>query len=421
MVPVLPLLGALFFVYLFARGLGELALRLRLPALVGEIIAGIVIANVALGSFHLEAAIGLSATSTTGTVSIDALTTLADIGIVFLAFAVGLEILPSAVRRVARSAAKTAAWGTTLPFVFGFTFLIILDGPGAWPAALFAGVALAVSSLVVTARLLREHQLLGMDEAHVILGAALIEDVVGAVALTIVLALTAESDHGPIDLVYQVGILVAGAVISALFFLVVAPPLLRRYAARPSRPHLATQNAAFVLALLLCLGAAALASTFQVASIVGAVLAGMALAEFRDRFDLRARFEALNTFFVPFFFAGIGLLVSTNELLAIWPIAAALTVLAVAGKLASVPAESRNLGRRGALRVGSGLIPRGEVAILVAVTAFGSGLITGDLYSAIVVMAIVTSVIGPILLHRLSGGGAPGTETGTGQPEPAGV
>lgn len=418
---VLPLLGALFFVYLLARGLGEVALRLRIPALVGEILAGIVIANVAWGSFHLENWIGLNAATSTGTVNLDALKGLGDIGVVFLAFAIGLEILPSAVRRFARSSGHTALWGTTVSFLVGFSLLLAVEGLAAWPAALFAGASLVVASLIVTARYLRDHDLLGSNEAHIILGASLIEDVVGAALLTVVLAITAETEHGPIDLVYQVGIVVAGALIFVGFFLLLAPRLLRRYVAgaraEPARPRWATRNAAFVLALLLCLGASALAASVQLASIVGALLGGMAISEFRDRFDLRSGFEALNTFFVPFFFAGIGLLVSVNDLLAVWPLASALTVLAVLGKFAGAPSEARQLGWRGALRVGAGLTPRGEVGIVVALTAFTAGLISGDIYTAIVVMSIVTAIVGPVLLHRFTRDLPPPADTGP--PEPA--
>ena len=402
MVLALPLLGALFFVYLFALAFGAATRRLGLPVLVGEILAGIVIANLAVGSFDLESWIGLGAASSQGVVSRDALTGLADIGVIFLAFAVGLEVLPSAVARFARPAAKTAAWGTTVPFALGFGFVLLLRGPGAWPAALFVGVALTVTSLTITARLLRDHGLLDSNEAHLILGASLIEDVVGAALLALALGVTAETDHGPIDLVYQVALVLGGALLFVVVFFRIAPRLLRRHAASgpatPASP--AARNTALVLAILLCFGASALASSFQLASIIGALLAGMALAEFRDRYDLRERFATLNTLFAPFFFAAIGLLISVGDLLAVWPLAAALTALAVLGKLASVPREASLLGPQTALRVAAGLVPRGEVGVIVALTAFEAGLISADLYTAIVVMAIATSVIGPILLHR---------------------
>jgi len=421
---VLPLVGVLFFVFLLSRGLGEVAQRLELPALVGEIVAGIVIANFAFGSFHLESWLNLDPASPGGIVNRDALGALSDVGVVFLVFAVGLEIRPEDLRRFGRVSAATAAGGIVIPFGLGVGFLLLIEGPSQWAAALFVGVALVVTSLIVTARFLREARLLDTTEAHVILGAAVIEDIVGVILLTFVLGVTAGAEHGPVDLVYQVLVVSGFAVVFVLFFLYLAPRLVRRYL-DPSGPkrislRLRTRPAAFVLVLLLCLGASALAASFELASIVGALFAGMALSEFRDRYDLRRAFETLNTFFVPFFFVGIGLAVSTGDLLAAWPLAAALTVLAVGGKFASSVYDAGTLGRTPSLRVAAGLVPRGEVAIIVALTAFGAGLISGDLYTAIVVMAMLTSIIGPYLLHRLFRGAAARPSEGPAAPSPEG-
>jgi Kef-type K+ transport system membrane component KefB len=422
MASVLPLVGVLFFAYLLARALGELCERVGLPALVGEIVAGIVIANVVVGSFHLENWVGLDPTTSSGIVNQDVLDALAGIGIVFLVFAVGLEVRPSSLRSFGRLSATTATWGTTVPFVLGVAFVLLVEGPSQWPAALFVGVALGVTSLIVSARVFRERDLLETTEAHVVLGAAVIEDVVGVVLLTVALGVTAGTEHGPIDLVYQVGVVVAFAVAFALFFLYLAPRVVRRYA-DPSIPKLVplrfrTRNAVLVLVLLFCLGASALAASFQLASIVGALFAGMALSEYRARYDLRNAFETLNTFFVPFFFVSIGLAVSSADLVAVWPLAAALSVLAIVAKLTGVPHESRHLGRLPAFRVGVGMVPRAEVAIIVAITAYDAGLLTGDLYTAIVVMAIVTSIVGAAWLHYLvrgsTGGPAPEEPEATG-------
>jgi len=422
---VVPVLGAVFFVYFLALGFGALTRRIGLPSLVGEILAGIVIANAAFGAFDLQTWLGLSTSTSQGTINRDALGALSDIGVVFLAFAVGLEVLPTAVRKIARSAASIAILGTTIPFLLGFLLLVALDGTGAWATALFVGIALMVTSLTVTARFLRERNLLNTDEAHLLLGSALFEDVIGTAALTVALAITAEQLHEPGDLVYQIGVVVGGAVAFVLFLIYAAPRLVRRYApahgpnAPPNPPE--HRTTVFVIAILFCLGASTLASSFELASIIGALLAGMAMSELRERYDLREGFGALNTFFVPFFFASIGLLVSVNELAAVWPLATALIVLAVAGKLAPVPIERRRHGREVAWRVSAGLVPRAEVAIIVALTAFGAGLITGDIYAAIVVMAIATAVIGPVLLHYLYPRTPAAAPEAAAEPEATGV
>jgi Kef-type K+ transport system membrane component KefB len=424
MTSVLPLVGVVFLVFLVARGLGEVTQRLGLPALIGEIVAGIAIANVVVGPYRLEALFGLDPTTAAGLVNGDALHTLAELGVVFLVFAVGLEVRPDVLRRFARTSVLTAVGGIVVPFGLGVGFLLLLEGPSQWPAALFVGVALVVTSLIVTARLLTEHRLLGTTEAAIILGAAVVEDIAGVILLTLVLGATSDIDHGPVDLVYQIGIVIAFAVAFVLFFLYVAPRLVRRLAESHApgqiRPHWRTRNAAFVLVLLFCLGVSTLASSFELASIVGAFFAGMALAEFRDAYDLRNGFETLNTFFVPFFFVSIGLEVSTGELWATWPLAAALTVLAIGGKFASAVYDAGQIGRTPALRVAAGLVPRGEAAIIVALTAFTAGLISGDLYTAIVVMAIATSVVGPYLLSRLFRGAAGPPSEASSSPGPEG-
>ncbi|HTT14260.1 MAG TPA: cation:proton antiporter [Thermoplasmata archaeon] len=405
MSPVLPLVGVLFFVFLLARGLGELAERLGAPALVGEIAAGIVIANLVVGNFHLLAALELDPSTGAGALNREVLEALVEIGVVFLVFAVGLELPASDLVRSFRISSRTAAFGVVVPFALGALFLVALEGPANVLPALFGGTALMVTSLTVTARFLRERDLLGTVEARVILGAAVIEDVVGVVLLTVLLGIAAGRIHGPVDLLVQVGVVLAFAGIFAVAVLRYGPRLVRRYVDPADRTdgvsRFRTRNAVLVGALLLCLGASALAQSFQLASILGAFFVGMALAEYRDRLELRSAFEALNTFFVPFFFVGIGLLVSVGDLAATWPLAIALTVLAVVGKLAAYAFESKALPRRTALRVSVGMVPRGEVGIIAALAAFSAGFINGDLYTALVLTSAATAIIGPLWLARL--------------------
>jgi Kef-type K+ transport system membrane component KefB len=402
---VLPILGVLFFVYLIARALGEVAERLGLPALVGEIVAGVVIANVVVGSFSLPSALDLSAGTSTGAVNQQILTALADIGVVFLVFAVGLEIRTSELLSVLRISARTATFGILVPLGLGTGFLLLVEGLGSTLPALFVGTAMVVTSLTVTAHFLRDRGLLATREARVILGAAVIEDIAGVVLLTTLVGIAANRIHGPIDLIVQVGVVAAFAVALVGFFLYGAPRIARRAASSRRTAAVAagvrTPHAALVLAILLCLGASALAASFQLASIVGALFVGMVLAEYRDRLALGTAFEALTTFFVPFFFVTIGFEVSTGDLLLAWPIAAAVTVLAVVGKLAGAAFESRDLGRSAALRVGVGLVPRAEVGIIVAFAAYDAGVLSATYYTAIVLMAVVTAILGPLLLLRL--------------------
>jgi Kef-type K+ transport system membrane component KefB len=383
-------------------------------------VAGIAIANVAIGSFSLVGWLSLSPATSAGSVNQETLAALAEIGVVFLVFAVGLEIRPSELLPALPLSMRTALFGVLVPFALGTVFLLVLQGTSNLLPALFVGTALVVTSLTVTARFLSERGLLNTLEARVILGAAVIEDVIGVVLLTSLVGVAAGRIHGPVDLLVQVGVVIVFAILFLVFLLYGAPRLVRRLAdpsRRPAAVRFETSHGALVLAILFCLGAAAVTESFQLASIVGALFAGMAVAEFRDQFGLRASFATLTTFLAPFFFVGIGLEVSNADLLATWPLAAGLTVLAVVGKLAAVGAESRKVDLRSRLRIGVGMIPRGEVGIIAAFAAYDVGAISVDLYTALVIMSIATSIIGPATLHRLfPSAGATPTPT---EPAPA--
>jgi Kef-type K+ transport system membrane component KefB len=145
----------------------------------------------------------------------------------------------------------------------------------------------------------------------------------------------------------------------------------------------------------------ALATFFTLAAIIGAFLAGMAFAEVAERYGLAESFEPLNAFFVPFFFLVIGLNVRIDKLLAVWPVAMMITVLAIVGKLIGGSLGARPMGRTSALIVGVGMVPRGEVGIIVAAAGLGAAAISQGLYASVVVMSIATSVLAPSILGRL--------------------
>ncbi|MGB6442275.1 MAG: cation:proton antiporter, partial [Thermoplasmata archaeon] len=180
-----------------------------------------------------------------------------------------------------------------------------------------------------------------------------------------------------------------------------------------------------VVALIFCIGVAYLAATLQLAGILGAFFAGIALAEIAPRYGIDRAFDALNAFFVPFFFVFVGLAVgSLASVLSIWLLVLLITVLAVVGKLLAGLAEQPMVGRTGALNIGTGLMARGEVALVIAITAQYYGLLSDAYLGAIVVMAIATTIIGPVLFRQvqLRTRGRSGPEAWAGAdtaPEPA--
>ena len=388
----------LFGTFLLAKVLGEVAERLRQPALVGEILAGILVANLAVGDFVLRDVLQLSPSTPGGAANLEFLTALSELGVIFLIFAVGLEVKVSDLRRSGRIALQVAILGVVLPFLLGFLLIVVLNGMAGTIEAMFVGAALVATSIGITAQVLREKNLLATREATVILGAAVFDDILGILVLTVAIGAAA----GGVSLL-QIAI-VAGMSSAFVVAFVVAGPRLVRHLARPEKGllgRLQTKNAPFILALLFCFGVSALAAFFQLAAIIGAFLAGLAMGTVEERYHLGRSFEPLNAFFVPFFFLVIGLQVNLVALGGVLPLALAIIALAVVSKLAGCALGARKMGKASALIVGVGMVPRGEVGIIVALAAFNAGAISDGLYAAIVLMSIVTSMVAPALLTRL--------------------
>jgi Kef-type K+ transport system membrane component KefB len=393
------LLGVLFLTFLLAKLLGLAAVRLGVPSMVGEIIAGIVIANVAIGSFSLVNFLDLTPT---GNGSLDVVEALAELGLVFLVFYVGLKIRPTDLLELGRPASKIALFGAIVPFLIGVGFFLAVEGVGNYLAALFVGVALVATSVGIVAHVLESHALLEGRQGRLILTAAVIEDIVAFVALAILLGIA--KGQGSIDLSYQVGLVIVMALGLVAVTIYVTGPIVRRYfsqdpsgAAEPKwRP-----SGPFIIALLLCLGAGALAESFALAAIVGAFLAGIGMAEVAPRYGVARSFAALNEFLVPFFFLYIGLQISGTDLLAVWPLALAITAIAIAAKIAAGALDAKEHGREDGFAIGTAMVARGEVGVIIAVSAYQVGALDPDYYTAIVVMAILTAIIGPWMFGEL--------------------
>jgi Kef-type K+ transport system membrane component KefB len=267
----------------------------------------------------------------------------------------------------------------------------------AWGAklneAIFVGASLVATSVGITAQVLSAKGLLDEISSKVILAAAVIDDVLGLLVLAVVSSLT----HGKLD-VLQLS-LTAG--LAAGFTIVVGH--WGSHAMRHVTPHvqrtLKATEARFVLALSLLFLLAVLAVSVGVAAIVGAFLAGLALAEStaeRER-DLA---QGVSEFLVPFFLAGIGLHVDLSALARPGTAVLAVVLLAAAivSKFIGCGLGALGLGKLEALRVGIGMIPRGEVGMIVAQIGLGFGILSRNSYSVVVFMSVATTMVAPPLL-----------------------
>lgn len=389
------ILLTLFIIFVAAQVGGEIAQRLRLPSVVGEIAAGCAIGPSALGWVALP-------DIATGT----PLDVLAEIGVILLLFSVGLETRLDDLKRVGASAFLVGVLGVLVPFALGAVWA---HGSGFdWIRSMFVAAAFVATSAGITARVLQELGVLQRQEARIILGAAVIDDILAMLLLGVVSSL---QGGGSVD----VGSL-AGTLLGAVGFVAVigwgGTRVMRRgsgWLDKPSSPM-----SALGIVLALCLGLAYLSMKFHLAAIIGAFLAGMIASETRQRHQLEEQTAPLLAFLTPFFFVVTGAKVNLAELgsASALGMLAVVTAIAVLSKLAGGFLGAIRLGRRGATIVGFGMVPRGEVGVVIASLGLAAGVFDERIYAVIVAMSLLTAMITPpvlalLLKDRNAGTGTP--------------
>ncbi|MHB8309803.1 MAG: cation:proton antiporter [Metallibacterium sp.] len=373
------ILLSLFVVFVAARIGDELAQRMRMPGVVGEIVAGALLGPSLLNWVHPG-------------VVLDAL---AEVGVVFLLFAVGLETRLDDLKRVGLIAFMVGTLGVIVPFG-GASLWAHLEG-FAWNKSMFIAAAFVATSAGITARVLQEMHALQRREAHVILGAAVIDDILAMLLLGVVVSM---QDSGVADPVHLLIV-----VVEAVGFVVVVGWLGTRVARKRSswleRPRMTMSELSIVLAL--CLGLAWLSTRVGLAAIIGAFLAGLIASETDQREQLEHQMKPLLALLTPFFFVMTGVKLDVNvfthaDALLMLVLA---TLIAVLTKLVGAYLGALKLGHRSALAVGMGMVPRGEVGVVVASLGLAAGVFTPEVYAVIVAMSLLTSILTPPLLGWL--------------------
>lgn len=377
------LLSSVFVIFASAKVLAEVFERLGQPAVVGEILAGVLIGPHALRWVELT----------------DTTTALAEIGVILLLFNVGLEVRPSEIFKVGKRAMIVAVGGVVLPFFFGWGLMALWGDTSI--RGVFMGAAMVATSVGITARVLAGMGLLGLPTSQIILGAAVIDDILGLLVLSIV----ASTASGTINYA-EIGLTAGLSIGFTLFTVLVAGRIINKV--RGIVDGMRLGDAYFFFAVMLCLGFSWLATEFNVAPIIGAFLAGMALADLSSEKDFHTQVSAVTEFLVPFFFVSIGLQLDLSVFRepSVIALAVVATVVAVATKLIGCGAGAWPLGRRQAMQVGMGMVPRGEVGIIVAQVGLSLGVLTGSLYGVVVFMAVATTLVAPPMLTRLFAGEA---------------
>jgi Na+:H+ antiporter len=378
------ILLALFIALLAAKLAAEAFERIRQPAVIGEILAGIVIGPALLNLVQPT----------------EVLDALAEIGVIFLLFTVGLETRPSDIFKVGRTATVVAVLGVIVPFVAGWGLLSLWPGYS-WLEAIFLGAAMVATSVGITARVLSGMGLITAEASRVILAAAVIDDVIGLLVLAIVSSLA--TGHVNYLHIAFIGALAVGFTLTIVAF---GSRLVQRVS-QPVR-DLKIDHSLLIFALVLCFGLAALASLIGIAGIVGAFLAGVALSEATDGTKLHQQSRALTEFTTPFFLVSIGMKLKLAIFLSSEVLLLSLVValLAVLTKFVGCGLGSLKMGRRRAVQIGVGMVPRGEVGIVVAQIGIAIAAVCDTIYGVVLAMAVITTLVAPPLI-KLAFAGEP--------------
>lgn len=370
------ILLSLFIVLISAKIFAEIFERLRQPAVVGEILAGVVIGPSVLAWVQPNEIISL----------------IAEMGVIFLLFMVGLETKPQDIFKVGKKAMMVGVLGVVLPFVAGYAIAMYWDG--VFVEAMFVGAALVATSVGITARVLGGMGLLDRETSRIILGAAVIDDILGLIILSVVSGV----GNGGVDaltVAKTAGLAIAFTVVVGLF----GSPLVTRLA--PRIDSLRLSKPFFNLGLILCLGLSVVSLYFGVAAIIGAFLAGMALAEATENnHKMHQLTSGVTEFLVPFFLVNIGmqLNLSVFQDSSVVVLAIIITIAAVITKFVGGGLGAWGMTRREMAQVGVGMIPRGEVGIVVAQIGLGMAVISQQFFASVLFMAVATTLIAPPLI-----------------------
>jgi len=408
-VEVAQLLFMLVVVLLLAKSASVVFNKFGVPGLIGEIFIGILIANLVIGDWSLLEALGLGG-GNNPTENQYILDVLGELGIIFLLFSVGLETRVRELISVGRAAFMVAILGVVIPFGMAYAFMMFQDGNSTH--AMFLGAALVATSVGITARVIKDMKLTDTKEAKIIIGAAVIDDVMGMVILAIVVGM---ATSGSADIMHALTITISAVVFvfATMLFCLKGVPKINEYMKNRLRSQKAqscdadVQGQAWKAAMMIitCLAFAVISQWIGLAAIIGAFLAGMIFADNIEEWDMKERIDILNIFFVSFFFVNVGLKVDLSSITGeILLLAAVVIIIAFASKyigcFLGAKFGDKSLDKSSANIIGIGMVPRGEVGIIVASIGLAEYAITGELYTIVVMMSVITTIVAPIFLCR---------------------
>jgi Kef-type K+ transport system membrane component KefB len=427
---------SLIVVYLAAKVGGELCARVNLPPVLGELIGGVVVGVSALhlivfseagqvpDSPLINLVARLGGLPAEGLLRVfqgesEVISILAELGVIILLFEIGLESDLKELIRVGPQAAIVAVVGVVVPFAAGTAGLMTIFGVAPIPA-IFAGAALTATSIGITAKVLAELQKLSSTEGQIIIGAAVLDDVLGIIVLAVVASLAKTGEIEIANVLY----LVVGAAVFLVGSIYIGRLLSPYFVAVVNQ--LRTRGQVLISSLIFAFLLAYIAAAIQLEAILGAFAAGLILAETSKHKELEEQISPIADMLVPIFFITVGARTDISVLNPLDPhnrpgliIAAFLVVVAIVGKLVTglVIFGQPGINR---LAVGIGMVPRGEVGLVFAGVGAASGVLSESLDAAIIVMVIFTTFLAPPLLRLVFQDADPPTTAAVAAPSSSG-
>ncbi len=379
---VFSFLVAIVTILISAKILGEIAVRFGQSGIIGELIAGVIIGPSVFGLV----------TET------PVLASISELGAIILLFEVGLSTDIKEFAKAGGWATAVAVIGVVLPYFFGYYTFLYFGMTST--QAIFAGAVLTATSVGITARVFKDLKKLESEEARIVLGAAVIDDVIGLAILAVVLKLVVGGTVTMGSILQVAGTAVLFLALAIGAGLLIAPSLFRLVS------KMQQENIIFVIAFAFCLFISALSSKFGLAPIVGAFAAGLVLSTTKQKEEIKADVKPLSAFFVPIFFVLMGTNVELSTFNPFVPdnrtillLTAVLFIVAFLGKaVAGYAVLKKGINK---LLIGVGMVPRGEVGLIFAGIGLRNEVFDSSAYSALVAVIMLTTFITPFILKYL--------------------
>lgn len=360
---------------------GAISERIGIPIVIGQLLVGILLGPAALGWLHPNVLLDAGA----------------EIGVVILMFMAGLESDLKLLKKYFKPALSVATFGVILPMVCFFIYGEFMHQ--SFERAVFWGVVFAATSVSISVEVLREFGRLNSKEGATILGAAVVDDIMAVLILSVFVSMfgnvnqTSGSPSLWVSLVEQ-------AVYFVLVYLLIrwfAPFLIRLF------EHLAVPQAVPIISLVICLGMAYLADLTGLSAVIGAFFAGIAIAQTKAHSEVSANINPIGyAFFIPIFFVSIGLEMNFDHFWRNILLIVVMTILALLTKLIGGGLGAKLLGFswNSAYVVGAGMVSRGEMALIIAQIGYQAHLLHASVYSEVIIVIVLSTLLAPLMLKQ---------------------